>query len=66
MGTCFYHPREYHVSMGIMSVHPNYSGKGVGKAMVNPILDCSKHIGYKAYRLINGAFNLDSFSLYYR
>src|ERR1700752_5329433 len=23
-GSCFYHPRPRHVSLGIMSVHPNY------------------------------------------
>ena len=26
VGSCFYHPRETHVSLGIMNVHPNYSG----------------------------------------
>jgi len=29
MGSCFYHPREHHVSLGIMNVHPNYFGRGV-------------------------------------
>jgi len=24
MGSCFYHPRETHVSLGIMNVHPGY------------------------------------------
>jgi GNAT superfamily N-acetyltransferase len=66
MGACFYHPREYRVSLGIMSVHPNYSGQGVGKAMVNHILDFTKQNGYKACRLVSSALNLDSFSLYNR
>src|SRR2546423_11096130 len=26
-GSCFYHPRETHVSLGIMNVHPNYFGR---------------------------------------
>ncbi|MGM0432104.1 MAG: GNAT family N-acetyltransferase [Spirochaetota bacterium] len=64
MGACFYHPRETHVSLGIMAVHPNYSGYGVAKAMVNYILDYTREHGYKACRLVNCVMNLDSFSLY--
>jgi GNAT superfamily N-acetyltransferase len=66
MGACFYHPREYHVSLGIMSVHPNYSGQGVGRAMVDHILEFTRQNGYKACRLVSSALNLDSFSLYNR
>jgi hypothetical protein len=33
MGSCFYHPREHHVSLGIMNVHPNYFGRGVARAL---------------------------------
>jgi GNAT superfamily N-acetyltransferase len=66
MGACYYHPREYHVSLGIMSVHPNYGGQGVGRAMVDYILDYTKDNGYKACRLVGSAMNLDSFSLYNR
>ena len=29
MGSCFYHPRETHVSRGIMNVHPDFAGLGV-------------------------------------
>lgn len=64
MGACFYHPREFHVSLGIMSVHPNYSGYGTARAMVEYILAYTKDNGYKACRLVNSAMNLDSFSLY--
>lgn len=66
MGACFYHPREYHVSLGIMSVHPNYGSQGVGRAMVDHILDFTRQNGYKACRLVSSALNLDSFSLYNR
>lgn len=66
MGSCFYHPREHHVSLGIMSVHPNYGGKGVGKALVNAILDYTKENNYKSCRLVSSAINMDSFSLYNR
>ncbi|OGP15693.1 MAG: hypothetical protein A2052_07460 [Deltaproteobacteria bacterium GWA2_54_12] len=64
MGACFYHPREHHVSLGIMSVHPSYCGKGVGKALVNHIVDFTESKGYKSLRLVGSAINMDSFSLY--
>ena len=66
LGSCFYHPREHHVSLGIMSVHPNYSGRGVGKQLVNYILDYTKENNYKSCRLVSSAINMDSFSLYNR
>ena len=66
MGSCFYHPREQHVSLGIMSVHPNYSGRGVGRQLVNYILDYTKDNDYKSCRLVSSAINMDSFSLYNR
>jgi len=66
MGACFYHPRETHVSLGIMSVRPNYSGKGEGRLMVDHILDFTGQNDYKACRLVSSALNLNSFSLYNR
>ncbi len=66
MGSCFYHPREHHVSLGIMSVHPNYLGQGVGRALVNHITDYTDHNGYNACRIASSAINMDSFSLYNR
>ncbi|MBI5641842.1 MAG: GNAT family N-acetyltransferase [Deltaproteobacteria bacterium] len=64
MGACFYHPREYHVSLGIMSVHPSYGGRGIGKALVKYIIDFTRSKGYKSLRLVGSAINMDSFSLY--
>lgn len=66
MGSCFYHPREHHLSLGIMSVHPNYLGRGVGRALVNHITDYADNHGYKACRIASSAINMDSFSLYNR
>jgi len=66
MGSCFYHPRKHHVSLGIMNVHPNYFGRGVGRALLQSILDHADRHGYKAVRLTSSALNLDSFSLYSR
>ncbi len=64
MGSCFYHPRKHHVALGIMNVHPNYFGLGVGRALLQYVIDFTDQKGYKALRLTQSALNLDSFSLY--
>ncbi len=66
MGSCFYHPRKHHVSLGIMNVHPNYFGLGVSTALLRHIIDYTEGHSYKALRLTSSALNLDSFSLYNR
>src|SRR3954452_11450377 len=65
MGSCFYHPRETHVSLGIMNVHPNYFGRGVAGRLLRFITDLADQQG-KPVRLVSSAMNLDSFSLYTR
>ena len=66
MGACFYHPREHHVSLGIMSVNPDYFKRGVGRALVNHIVNFTEAKQYPALRLVGSASNMDSFSLYNR
>ncbi|MFO8024472.1 GNAT family N-acetyltransferase [Thiohalophilus sp.] len=66
MGACFYHPRKQHVSLGIMSVHPDYTGRGIGRAMVDHILNYTREHEYRSCRLVGSAINMDSFSLYNR
>jgi GNAT superfamily N-acetyltransferase len=66
MGSCFYHPRKHHVSLGIMNVHPNWFGQGVARALLQHIIDYTEQHGYKGLRLTQSALNLDSFSLYNR
>lgn len=65
MGSCFYHPRPTHVSLGIMNAHPAYFGLGVARALLNEILRIADAQG-KPVRLVSSALNLDSFSLYNR
>lgn len=65
MGSCFVHPRETHVSLGIMNVHPNYFGYGVARALLQRIIDFAER-EQKPVRLVSSAMNLDSFSLYTR
>jgi len=66
MGSCFYHPRKHHVALGIMNVHPNYFGQGVGRGLLRHIIDFADRKGYPSIRLTQSALNLDSFSLYNR
>ena len=65
MGSCFYHPRDTHYSLGIMNVHPNYFGRGVAGALLKFITDLADAAG-EPIRLVSSAMNLDSFSLYTR
>jgi GNAT superfamily N-acetyltransferase len=65
-GSCFFHPRPTHVGLGIMNVHPNYFGTGVGKALLGYVCDFTDSNGYDALRLTSSALNLDSFALYSR
>jgi GNAT superfamily N-acetyltransferase len=65
MGSCFYHPRKHHVSLGIMNVHPNHFGLGVGRSLLRHIIDFTDRQG-KPLRLTSSALNLESFSLYNR
>lgn len=65
-GACFFHPREHHVSLGIMSVHPDFFGCGVGRLLMHEIIDFSERTETPAIRLVGSAVNMDSFSLYNR
>jgi GNAT superfamily N-acetyltransferase len=62
-GSCFYHPRPTHVSLGIMNVHPDYFGRGIGRRLLQFVTDIADQ-QHKPMRLVSSAMNLDSFSLY--
>lgn len=66
MGACFFHPREKHVSLGVMSVNRDYFKRGIGRALVNHIIAFSDTNQYPALRLVGSAINMDSLSLYSR
>ena len=65
MGSCFYHPRPTHVSLGIMNVHPDFAGRGIASRLLKFITELADQQG-KPVRLVSSAMNLDSFSLYTR
>ena len=64
-GSCFYHPRTSHVSLGIMNVNPDYFGQGIARKLLRYITDFAGKQGLPT-RLVSSAINLDSFSLYNR
>jgi GNAT superfamily N-acetyltransferase len=64
-GSCFFHPRETHVSLGIMNVHPNYFGHGIAGRLLGRIIDEAEQRDLPL-RLVSSAMNLDSYSLYNR
>lgn len=64
-GSCFFHPRETHVSLGIMNVHPNYFGHGIAGRLLARIVD-EAEMRDLPLRLVSSALNLDSYSLYNR
>ena len=62
-GSCFFHPRETHLSLGIMNAHPEYFGQGIAKMILNEIVNIAAEKQLPV-RLVSSAMNLDSFSLY--
>jgi GNAT superfamily N-acetyltransferase len=64
-GSCFYHPRATHISLGIMNVHPDHVGQGVTRALLAHVIEFADR-EEKPLRLISSAVNLDLFSLYSR
>lgn len=63
IGSAFFHPRETHLGVGVVAVHPTAFGCGVGRALMEEII---RHADGKPLRLVSSAMNLDSFSLYTR
>lgn len=65
IGSCFYHPRATHISLGIMNAHPGYFGLGVARALLRHVCELADR-ERKPLRLVSSAMNLDSYSLYHR
>ena len=64
-GSCFYHPRKTHVSLGIMNVSPDFFGQGIARRLLTKIIQMADDQSLPV-RLVSSAQNLDSFSLYTR
>ena len=64
-GSCFYHPRKSHISLGIMNVSEDFFGQGIAGSLLKKIIKMAKDQSLPV-RLVSSALNLDSFSLYTR
>jgi hypothetical protein len=65
MASCYFHPRDTHISLGVMNAHPNYFGRGAAGALVRYITNLADEQN-RPIRLVSSAMNLDSYSLYTR
>lgn len=63
LGSCFWHPRETHLSVGIVNVAPEAFGRGVAGALLRSVLSEADARNLPT-RLVSSALNLDSYSLY--
>ncbi len=61
IGSAFYHPRETHIGIGVVTTHPLAGQRGIAKTMLQEII---RQADGKPLRLVSSAMNLDSFSLY--
>src|ERR1700726_2863364 len=57
--SCFYHPRPTHISLGIMTAHPDYFGTGAARLVLQSVCDLADRQA-KPLRLVSSAMNLDS------
>lgn len=62
-GVCFIHPRETHVSVGIVATDPEATGRGTARLMMEHAAAIARERN-QPLRLVSSALNLDSFSLY--
>lgn len=62
-GSCFFHPRPRHVSLGILNTHPDFFDNGVASLLLRYVINIAEQQN-KPLRLVSGATNVDSFSLY--
>ncbi|TWT30042.1 GNAT family N-acetyltransferase [Blastopirellula retiformator] len=65
IGSCFYHPRQTHISLGIMNASSEFAGGGIASALLDDIIGIADERELPL-RLVSSAMNLDSFSLYSR
>ena len=65
IASCFVHPRETHISLGIMNVHQDHFGRGLARTLLTAITDRGNAKNLPV-RLVSSCLNLDSYSLYTR
>ena len=61
--TSFFHPRQTHISLGILNAHPDYWGRGAASAVLDEICRVADEQKLPL-RLVSSALNFESFNLY--
>ena len=64
-GVAFIHPRETHISAGIIATDPAFSRRGIAKMLLGRACALADELNLPL-RLVSSLLNLDSFSLYSR
>jgi len=65
IGTCYLHPRETHIGVGIVNTAPDVATAGVASMMLREACAIADASGLPL-RLVSSASNMDSYSLYHR
>lgn len=65
IGTCYLHPRETHIGVGIVNTAPDVASAGVASQMIREACAIADACGLPL-RLVSSASNMDSYSLYHR
>lgn len=65
VGVAFIHPRETHISAGIIATDPEHAGSGIAKRLLAKACELADSLALPL-RLVSSLLNLDSFSLYSR
>ena len=65
VGTCYLHPRETHIGVGIVNTAPDVAAGGVASMMLREACRLADTQGLPL-RLVSSASNMDSYSLYHR
>ena len=65
IGTCYLHPRETHIGVGIVNTAPDVAAAGVASLMIREACRIADAQGLPL-RLVSSASNMDSYSLYHR
>src|SRR5689334_13240377 len=64
VGSNFLDERDRFAAVGPITVDPNYQGRGVGRRLMQAVLDRARQRGAPGVRLVQDAFNRTSMSLY--
>jgi hypothetical protein len=65
IGTCYLHPRETHIGVGIVNTASDVASAGVASQMIREACAIADASGLPL-RLVSSASNMDSYSLYHR